>query len=116
MGDAASNLAAIDLELGFSWPAQSDASDCSGPASAPAGLPRQVRPGPCQSREPVLILGELDLERTFAALGVLSKDVENEGGPVDDPDIFVHHAFQLALVSRRKLVVEDDDVRPGLLR
>src|SRR3972149_6219131 len=101
MGDAASNLAAIDLELGFSWPAQSDASDC---------------PGPCQSREPVLILGELDLERTFAALGVLSKDVENEGGPVDDPDIFVHHAFQLALVSRRKLVVEDDDVRPGLLR
>src|SRR3990170_4036461 len=107
MGDAASNLAAIDLELGFSWPAQSD---------APAGLPRQVRPGPCQSREPVLILGELDLERTFAALGVLSKDVENEGGPVDDPDIFVHHAFQLALVSRRKLVVEDDDVRQGLLR
>ncbi|WBL36204.1 hypothetical protein O0235_00895 [Tepidiforma flava] len=54
------------------------------------------------------MLGEFDLQAAFAGAGAGRKDVEDEGGAVDDLD--AEGLFEVALLGRRQFVVEDDDV------
>jgi len=54
------------------------------------------------------MLGELDLQHALLRRGVLRKDVEDHRRPVDDVDL--EHLLQVALLGRRQLVVEDDEV------
>ena len=42
---------------------------------------------------------------------MLGKHVQDEGRPIYHPDVVAQNAFQLALVSRGELFVEQDDVR-----
>jgi hypothetical protein len=41
---------------------------------------------------------------------VESEDVQNQGGPIQYPDLFAECLFQLALVTREQLVVEGNDI------
>jgi hypothetical protein len=40
-------------------------------------------------------------------MGMLSEDIQNDRGPIEHPDRDTEAGFQLALMSRRELVVED---------
>ena len=54
------------------------------------------------------MLGELDLEASFARLGALGEDIDDEGGAVDD--LHVGRLLDDALLRGGELVVEDDDL------
>jgi hypothetical protein len=69
-----------------------------------------VGPHTGQPRQPVFELRQLDLEAPLVGLGPFGEDIENEGRAVDDLDIECF--FEIALLGRRKLVVEDDQVIP----
>jgi hypothetical protein len=73
-----------------------------------------VRPQPAHAREVVLQLRELDLELALGAVGVVGEDVEDDGRAVDDRQAQL--ALQVALLTRRELVVDGDDVGVGRLR
>ncbi len=60
-----------------------------------------------ESRQEVLVLGQLDLEAAFAGAGASGEDVEDEGGAVED--FSGEGVFQVALLGRAELVVEDDE-------
>jgi hypothetical protein len=49
-------------------------------------------------------------------VGVLGKDVEDQGRPVEDAQVSSQGLFEFALVTRVELVVEDDQVGQSLLR
>ena len=74
------------------------------------GLPRQVRPGVGQPRQPVFVLGQLHLHRALARPGVAGEDVQDQGGAVDHFDLLAQHALDLALLARGKLFIEDHDI------
>src|SRR5262249_11815911 len=83
-----------------------------GPARAPgadaAGLLAQLDAAPPQPRQPVSQLRQLDPHHALLAVGVLGEDVEDQGDAVDDvaPELLL----EVALLRRRQLVVEHDDV------
>ena len=58
------NLSPVDLKLGFTWSAKTDAASAAPPRAA-TRLTREVRPCPSQSRQPILILRQFNLELTF---------------------------------------------------
>jgi len=113
MRDALANLAAVDLKLRLAGAAQPDARRPAARRSTP-GLARQMRPLAGQARQAVLVLRQLDLERAFARAGVLREDFEDQRRAVDDLHLVAEPLLQLALVARRKLVVEDHHVGAGL--
>jgi len=53
-------------------------------------------------------LRELDLELTFTGSGVAGKNVENKLSPVDYAS--VHFPFDIALLGRRQIVIEEDEI------
>jgi hypothetical protein len=65
-------------------------------------------PHPGQPRQPVLQLGQLDLETAFVGLGPAREHIENERRAVDD-----HHVellLEVALLARRELAIDHHDV------
>ncbi len=64
-----------------------------------------------ETRQPVLQLGQFDLELALTCIGMLGEDVENERRPVDHLDVLAKDGLQFALVPRRKLVVEEHHIR-----
>ena len=54
------------------------------------------------------MLRQLDLEHALPARRMLGEDVQDQSGPVDHID--VKPLIQIALLGRRQLVVEDDDI------
>jgi hypothetical protein len=101
--DALANAPPVDLELRLAGPARSD----------PAPEARQVGPLPCEAREEILELRELDLHLALEAPRALREDVEDERAPVDD--LARERLLQVALLRGRERVVEDDDVAAGRL-
>ena len=81
LGHAGAQAAAVHLNLGFTGTARADALTGGGTAT---GLTGQGGAPTAQTRQHVLQLGQLDLRLTLAGLSVLCKDVENQGGAVDD--------------------------------
>jgi hypothetical protein len=69
-----------------------------------------------QPGQPVLVLGQLDLQRTLAGVGVLGEDIEDQRGAVEDLDPVAQRPLQLPLVTGGELVVEDDHVGGSLVR
>ena len=108
VGDAAADLAAVDLQLRFTRPAHTDAA--AGAAGASTGLPRQVGPGTRQARQPVFVLRQLHLHRALARLGVAGEDVKDQRGAIDHLDLLAQYALDLPLLARGKLLVEDHDI------
>ncbi len=96
--DAAVNLAPVGFQLRFT-------------RTTGANAAAQLRHLDAASGEPwehVVELGQFHLQLSFPGAGVAGKNVENELGPVNDPR--VHDAFDIALLRRREIVVEQDYV------
>src|SRR5262249_47195018 len=108
LGDPGPDPAPVRLDLGLARTPGPDATAAGHPAT---GLPGQRFTPAAQSRQHVLHLRQLDLGLAFLALGVLSEDVQDQRGPVDDLDL--HDAFQLPQLAWRQLAVADHRVRPG---
>jgi len=98
MADALANPPAVDFQLSFPRPPCADAT----------AEPRQMRPLACQTRQQILKLSELHLELAFAAAGALGKDIENQLATVDNPDFESH--FQITLLGRREILIENDQI------
>ena len=81
LGHAGAQAAAVHLNLGLTGTTRADTLTGGGTAT---GLTGQGRTPTAQTRQHVLQLGQLDLSLTLAGLSVLRKDVENQGGAVDD--------------------------------
>ena len=67
-----------------------------------------MRPQSAHAGEVVLELGELDLELSGRAVGVVGEDVEDDRRPVDDRH--AEGALEVALLPRCQLVVAGDEV------
>ena len=63
-------------------------------------------PQAAHARQVVLELGQLDLQLSLRSDGVLREDVEDELGPVDDPELEL--VFQASLLTGGQVVVDDD--------
>ncbi len=97
--DAAAREAAVRLELGL--------ARATGPD--PAAEPLEVLPHPPHPRQVVLQLGELDLELSLGADGVLGEDVEDQLGAVDHARL--ERVLERPLLWRAELVVDDQHFR-----
>ena len=86
--DAPPYKAPISLKLGFPWPAQADA----------AFLALQVGPATHQTCGQMHQLRQFDLQLTRRGAGTLSKNIQNQTGPVDDPA--VQRALKVEFLSR----------------
>jgi hypothetical protein len=114
MSDAGPDLTAIELELAFARTAQTHSAGSTAPRSA-TGLPRQVSPHPSQSREAVLVLGQLDLESALFRASVLSKDVQNQGSPIQDLDVLPPKCLlDFTLLIRMQFLVKDQEIEREL--
>ena len=86
---------------------------CSSDLSS--GLARQMRPGAGQSRQSILVLGQLHLQSALARMRVARKDVQYQGCTIQDLDVLSQFLLQLALLSRRQLVIEYDNVEAKVI-
>ena len=75
----------------------------------PPPKPLQVGPQAAHAREVVLELGQLDLELSLGAMGVVGEDVEDHRGAVDHGH--PERRLQVPLLTGHKLVVAGDEVR-----
>src|SRR5438270_4323197 len=98
MTDAAINLAAVGLELGFAGSAGADA----------AAELRHLDTASGEARQHVFELCKFDLQLAFAGTGVAGKDVEDQLGAIDDAGL--HDLLDVALLRRREVVVKEDKV------
>ena len=102
--DALLGLAAIGLELGFTFAAD-------GPGGAT--LTGKVGPVAGEPRHEVLQLGQLDLELALAGSGALGEDVEDQRRAVDD--LGPEDLLEIAGLGPGEFVVEEHRVGIGLL-
>ena len=65
---------------------------------------------PGKTREVVFILGQFHLEHPLAGVSMLRKDVQNQRGPVEHPNMTPKNLLQFAKMPGRKLIVEDHDI------
>ncbi len=107
------DFAPVDFELGFTRTAQADTAHVTGAPGSATGLAGEVGPGAGKTGQAVFILGQFDLELAFVGVGVLGKDIEDEGRAVNDLDVFTEAALQFAQVARGKLIIEDDHIGKG---
>jgi hypothetical protein len=70
-------------------------------------------PHPGQARQPVLELRQLDLQPPLVRLGAAREDIKDQRRAVDDHDVEL--AFEVALLGRRQLAVDHDQVIAQLL-
>ena len=114
--DPPADFAPVNLELGFARTAQPHAADAACPSSTAACLARQVRPGPSKARQPVFVLRQLDLQDAFAGVGVLRKNIQDQGCAIEDAHVFRKYVFQPTQMAGGQLIIEQDDFRLYLLR
>ncbi len=93
----------IRFEFRFTRSARADA----------AAEPRQRLARSGQPRQHVLQLRELDLQLAFVRARAPGKDVEDQLGAIDDAP--AARLLEVARLPRRQLVVDDDEVRAGLV-
>ncbi len=96
VADALANAPAVDFQLGFTRAAGADA----------AAQARQVGPLARQSRHEIFQLRQLHLQLAFVAARPLGEDVEDQLAAVDDANF--EGVFQIALLRRRQILVNDD--------
>jgi hypothetical protein len=89
----------IDFELSFTW----------APCTYPTGLLGERPIGATKSRQSVLQQRQLNLGFTFRRASVLREDVQDYGRTIDGRA--TKYLFEVALLSGRKIVLEDDGVR-----
>jgi hypothetical protein len=97
--DAAVNLSPVGLELSFARSASADA----------AAELRHFHAAPRQPRKHVFELRQFHLQLTFTSAGVARKNIENQLRAIDDAR--VDHAFNVALLRRREIVIEQNHIR-----
>jgi hypothetical protein len=97
------NDAAVTFKLGLARASGADA----------AAEALQVRPSPRQAGQEILLLGELDLKSSFMGLRPLGEDIQNQGRAVYY--LYLKQLFQVALLRRGELIIEDDQIISGLL-
>ena len=85
----------VGFEFGFARPARSDS----------AAQPRHRRAVAGQAGQQIIQLRQLHLQLAFARARAPREDIQDELGPVENLD--VQRFFQIALLGRRQLVVED---------
>ena len=93
--------AAVGLELALAGTAGAD----------PAAGARQVGPQPRQPRQVVLERGQLDLQPALLRLRVAGEDVDDQRRSVEH--LAVEQRLEAALLVRRQLVVDDEQVEVG---
>ena len=98
----ATGKAAVRFELRLARAARPDA----------AAEALEVLPHAAHAREAVFEQGQLDLQLAFGADGMLSEDVEDQQGAVDDAR--VERVLEHTLLCRLQLVVDEQHVaRPS---
>jgi hypothetical protein len=107
--DATIDLAAIRFQLCFTGTTHADAA-CR-PTGAPTCLAHEMGPHARQARQPILQLRKLHLQLAFPRLCVLGKDIEDQGGAIDDFYVFAKQIFQFALLPRQQFLIKDNDRR-----
>lgn len=108
-GHPLANAPPVGLDLGLTGTAQTHAAGAA--AGTTTGLPGHRFTPASQARQHVFHLGKRDLGFTFSAGGVLSEDVEDQRGAVDDFDL--DRLFQRGQLCRGQLAVADDGVGAG---
>jgi hypothetical protein len=93
--DPIAKQAAVGLQLLFTRPPHADAT----------ALPFQVSPAANQPGRQMLQLRQFDLQLALGARGPQGKNIENQTGAVDDAAF--QQAFQIALLGRRQIMVEN---------
>ena len=101
-GDPVPGPAAVDLQPGL---ARAPGPDAAGEPGQGVVLVRQVR-------QPVAQLGHLHLELALVGPGPLSEDVQDQLGPVQDPQF--GHAPQVAGLGGGQVLVQEKQVGPGV--
>ena len=102
MADALANAPPVDFELGFAGTAGADA----------AAQARQMGPLARQARQQIFELRQLDLQLAFVAARALGENIENQLAAVDDANF--ERRFQIALLRRRQILVDDDEIGMAL--
>ncbi len=64
-----------------------------------------------QPRQQVVQLGQFHLQLSFAAPGAAGKNIQNQLGPVDHPQVQL--ALEVAQLGGREVVVDDDQIGGG---
>jgi len=99
------DAAAIQLDLRLTG---TPGTDTRAACDAATGLTGHGLAPAAQTRQQVLKLGQLHLRLTLTRLGVLSKNIEDEGGAIND--LSVDDIFQPAALGGSQLLVDDDGV------
>ena len=103
------DAAAVGLDLGLAGPAGADATTASaGPA---ARLPGHRLTPTAQPRQHVLHLRQFHLRLALPAGGVLSEDVQDQRGAVDD--LYLDDLLQRGQLGGAQFAVADDGVGAG---
>ena len=96
--DPGANAPAVILQLLLTGAARADA----------AAEPGKQRAAPSKSRKQIGQLGQFDLQLAFPAPSAACKNIQDQLGPVDHPQVQL--PLQVAQLGGRKIVVEDDHV------
>ena len=99
------DTAAIQLDLRLTG---TPGTDTRAARDAATGLTGHGLAPAAQTRQQVLKLGQLHLRLALTRLGVLSKNIEDEGGAIND--LSVDNIFQPAALGGSQLLVDDDGV------
>jgi hypothetical protein len=75
--DALANFTAVDFQLRFSRTPQANATDRTSAPAASASLASKMGPCAGQTRKPVFVLREGDLQNAFACVSVLRKNIQD---------------------------------------
>ncbi len=102
-GDAIAHHASVDFKLAFPF------TETRADASAHA-IGSKVRPHPLQAGQQILVLRQTNLKSSLLACGMESEYVQYKSRSVYDLHLASHNLFQVRLLGRRQLVIEDDEV------
>ena len=101
--DAIANETTVNLELTFAL--TKAATD-----TAASLFTNEVTPHSPQPRKDILKLSKLHLKTTLSSPCVLTENIQNKGGSVDDLHRIADRSLEIRLLRRSKLVIEYDHV------